>query len=132
MKNAVRCKGSKSIAVTWTKGHAKQKDIDEGRSTPLRKIGNDKSDERADWGVLEHTSGLMQLSGYYAAKQRIYKNMVIRIHAMFLRVQRGNYARRETSNLQPSRTLYWAQIKTMKRSQTIISVHVSVKECKYL
>ena len=61
-------KGFNSARVEWTKGHATQKDIDEGKSSPIKKIGNDKADKLADDGVDAHMNGLLQLATYYSKK----------------------------------------------------------------
>ncbi len=43
----VKQRGAHSIRVTWVKGHAKQKHLDKGITTPWRKWGNDRADEIA-------------------------------------------------------------------------------------
>ena len=86
MESIIHKKGAHSINVKWVKGHAKQADMNEGRSCPLDKEGNDNADNLASRGILEFIDGLSQLAAYYAAKQRRYKKLVSRIHAMFLRV----------------------------------------------
>jgi ribonuclease HI len=86
MDKIIKVKGSESIKVTWVKGHATQKHIDEGTSTPLLKQGNDKADNLANKGVQEHVGGVMQLAAHYAAKQRRYTMLIKKIHDMFLRV----------------------------------------------
>ena len=86
MENTIYSRGADSILVKWVKGHASAKDIEEGRSSDTYREGNNMADNLADLGVLEHVSGLLQISAYYAAKQRRYKSLVRRIHCMFLRV----------------------------------------------
>ena len=41
---AARQKGPSSIRLTWVKGHATQEHIDQGISTPTKKVGNDEAD----------------------------------------------------------------------------------------
>ena len=76
-------KGLNSLLISWVKGHAKQKDIDEGRSSPTKQAGNNAADDLADLGVADHCSGLLQLANYYASKQRQYRYLIHRIHKMF-------------------------------------------------
>jgi hypothetical protein len=81
--------------VSWCKGHANQSHIDQGRTTPFLKLGNDIADANATRGVEGQVDGVLQLAGYYAAKHKQYLDFVIRIHAMFLRVLRAEKAKIE-------------------------------------
>ena len=83
MDDIIKAKGPQSLRVTWTKGHATEEHIQQGKSTPLRKLGNDKADQAADKGVGQHTDGLLDLTHYYIAKQRVAIALLARIRAMF-------------------------------------------------
>ena len=78
-----------SLRVSWVKGHATEEHFAKGQSTPLLNK-NDKADAMADRGVLEHCDGLLQLTHYHSSKQRGAKELLVRIHNMFLRVLKAD------------------------------------------
>ena len=95
MEDAIRMKGRASLRVTWTKGHATEEHFAKGTSSPLLKLGNDTADKVADRGVLDHCGGLFQLVHYYSSKQRYGKDLLVRIHNMFIRVLKADKVKRE-------------------------------------
>ena len=70
MERIIKHKGAHSMRISWVKGHAQQKHIDQGLSSEQHKTGNDRADVLADRGVDSHIEGLSHLANYYAAKQR--------------------------------------------------------------
>ena len=95
MEAIIEAKGPDSIRVTWVKGHADESHFSSGKSSPLLKLGNDQADAMADKGVDEHLDGLMQLTHFYIAKQKVASELLVRMYRMFIRVMKRDKELRE-------------------------------------
>ena len=70
-----------SVCVSWVKGHAKQIDIDRGRTTEEDKRGNDGADKLAVAGANKHRVSLRVVG---AAQQR--KKIAMNVQRMMVAV----------------------------------------------
>ena len=88
-------KGIHAIRISWFKGHATQEHIEREIATAESKEGNDIADAVAELGVrTSHQTGLLQLAGYYAGKQKKLLQLTQRIHRMILRVLKAEHHER--------------------------------------
>ena len=77
---AVLKRGSANQDLRKVKGHATHEDIQQGRATKEDKLGNDKSDEKADEGVEEiQGRGLAKLGEWLAYRHDDYRKLMKRI-----------------------------------------------------
>jgi len=91
----VEAKGAKAIRITWIKGHAQAKHIEQGTTTWQHKEGNDLADSLAERAVVQDNDDALHLAGYYRAKQDNLQKLVQKIHDMFLRVLKEDRRLRE-------------------------------------
>ena len=79
------------------KGHATNEDINEGRSNPKDKAGNDYADELADDGVLGiGGAGLVRMGKWLAERMQDCQNLMARMHRMIATVLETEKGERET------------------------------------
>ena len=62
LDNILKGRGPASLKVSWCKGHATQKHIDENKTSVEKKAGNDMADVNATKGVEDFMPGLLQLA----------------------------------------------------------------------
>ena len=77
-------KGAESIKISKVKGHATEKNIQDGISTAKDKIGNDRADRAADQGVKDHTDEVCKISKYQAQRQQKYIQFTKEVHSHIL------------------------------------------------
>ena len=65
-------KGPNSIKISKVKGHATEKNIQEGLATLKDKRGNDRADRAADEGVKNHSDEICKISRIHAKRQQGY------------------------------------------------------------
>ena len=76
-------RGSANQDLRKAKGHATYEDIQQGKATKEDKLGNDKSDEKADEGVEEiQGRGLVKLGEWLANRHDDYRKRMKRIQQM--------------------------------------------------
>ncbi len=79
--NIVEQRGASSVRISWVKGHAKQRHLDEGITTEWRKKGNDRADAIAGRkGHTAHPKGLLILGDLLADRQRAYEELITHVH----------------------------------------------------
>ena len=84
---AVLKRGSGNQSLRKVKGHATEKDIENGISNPEDKEGNDVSDKLADKGVEAVAGiGLVKLGKWLEARQKDYRKFLNRVHKMIVAV----------------------------------------------
>lgn len=74
--------GPQAHCIAKVKGHAKQLDIDQGRTTPEDKTGNDKADEGATKGY--NMFSCRNAIKWIAKRHGAYISLVRRIQAMII------------------------------------------------
>ena len=83
--NAVRARVIGNQTIRKVKGHATQEHIDQGKSTPYDKDGNDQSDQLADESATTlNGKGLVRLARWLAARHKSYCKLVKRIHKVIV------------------------------------------------
>ena len=75
-----------STAISNVKGHATQKQVDDGDVKEEDKAGNDRADEAAGKGAKEAQESLADLVATYSGKHRGYKALLERIHVFMLKM----------------------------------------------
>jgi ribonuclease HI len=76
---AATTKSSSAIKLTWVKGHATQKHIDNQVTTMEKKIGNDKADKTADMGTAMHGEDLTKLAAIFHDRHKCYENFMVQV-----------------------------------------------------
>ena len=78
-------RGRWSIRVSWVKGHAKQKHLDRGITTPWRKWGNDRADDiAANKGYKAHPDGLHTLGEHLEERHEMYEDLIHHVHMVIV------------------------------------------------
>ena len=67
-----KIKGHNNIQISKVKGHATDKNIQDGIATLKDKRGNDRADSAADEGVTDHSDGICKISRIQAKSQHAY------------------------------------------------------------
>ena len=84
---AVLKRGTGNQSLRKVKGHATEKDIENGISNPDDKEGNDVSDKLADKGVEAIAGiGLVKTEKWLEARQKKYRKLMSRVHKMIAAV----------------------------------------------
>ena len=86
--------GKATTAVRWCKGHALEAHFDDGSSSPYLAWGNDMADKEAE-RAHQMLAYCEQLCAAYQAKQAVYVNFLVKLHAMFVRVIRAEKVLRD-------------------------------------
>ena len=76
---AVKQKGTKSIRISWVKGHATEANIKQGTSDPIKKYGNDTADTTANEGAELHGQDLLKLSGVANKRHGHYLHFMVKV-----------------------------------------------------
>ena len=78
---AVLKRGNGNQSLRKVKGHATDRDIENGKSNPEDKEGNDLSDKLADKGVEAIAGiGLVKLGKWLEARQNKYRKLINSVH----------------------------------------------------
>ncbi len=78
-------RGRWSIRVSWVKGHAKQKHLNRGITTPWRKWGNDRADDiAANKGHKAHPDGLHTLGEHLEERHEMYEDLIHHVHMVIV------------------------------------------------
>ena len=72
--------GPASIEISKVKGHAAEKNIEDGIATRTDKEGNNEADSCADEGFNAHSLDMIQISRILARRQHEYVSLVNNIH----------------------------------------------------
>ena len=68
-------KGHISFKVTWVKGHATDKHVEDGVTTAADKAGHCKADEIADMRTDICGTNIIQLANYFQERHKRYTNL---------------------------------------------------------
>ena len=100
---AVLKRGTGNQSLRKVRGHATEKNIENGISNPGDKEGNDVSDKLADKGVEAIAGiGLVKLGKWLEAKHKAYRKLMSRVHKMIAAVTLAEKQKEETSPLHPT------------------------------
>ena len=70
LEKMIKAKGKKAFKATKVKGHATDKQVEQGKHKKEHKEGNDEADRLATQGIAEHGDDTIQLGTFYARRQQ--------------------------------------------------------------
>ena len=80
-------KGVNSIKISWVKGYASLKHIQEGITNNYLKAGNDKADPIAETGIQQgYDDGMHELAAFFSGQRKETKAVSIGLQKAILRV----------------------------------------------
>ena len=104
-------KGPKTVTFTWAKGHATDKDIEDGRSTETHRQHTNAADKQADLGVHDHTPDITHRSFYIVERSQAYTTLMKIIQKVIINMLRHDQqARKLDSTLQSNSTIDYRNI----------------------
>ena len=112
--------GSENQFLRKVKGHATEKDIENGVSNREDQEGNDYSDELADGGVEAIAgTGLVTLGQWLEARQNNYKKLMHRVHKMIAAVTLAEKEERRNNHFVQKATLGYDTQKWIKADAVV-------------
>ena len=76
---ALKAKNTKAIKITWIKGHATEKMVEQGVTTQANRKGNMKADEIADIGTKLFTKEVIEMAEKYHARYEKYVSFMQKV-----------------------------------------------------
>ena len=67
---ALSAKGFLAVRATWVKGHATEQHVRDGVTSQVNRTHNNHADATADFGVDEHTQGILAIARFYVRRRR--------------------------------------------------------------
>ena len=83
------------MAVSKVKGHATEKEVEDGTVEQQDKLGNDEADKAVQEGKNEHLAGARSLANWLAARQEAYNKFMHRRHNYILRMVQADKEARD-------------------------------------
>ena len=79
LQSIVNAKGRHAVKVTKVKGHSTDAQVARGEVRREDKDANDIADRTADQGTFEHFPSSVHPAGFYARRQKTFRELVFKI-----------------------------------------------------